>query len=76
MSQSYLNMLLGTPRAKDAGEAVANIQTPEDFVRKYERNEHKELDGEVKALRIYDILPSAIEKRLILERRDKEASYT
>ena len=75
MSQSYLKMLLGIPKAKDANEAVVNIQKLEDYVRKYEKNRNKELDEEIKVQRIYDILPVSIEQHLVLENRDKEASY-
>ena len=41
MSQGYVEMLLGIPRANDAGEAVANIQKLEEFVREYKHNKDK-----------------------------------
>ena len=67
--------MLGIPRAKDANEAVANIQKLEDYVRKYEKNKGTELGEEIKAQRIYDMLPASIEQHLILESRDKVANY-
>jgi hypothetical protein len=41
MSQSHLKMLLGIPKAKDANEAVTNIQKLEEYIRKYEKNKDK-----------------------------------
>jgi hypothetical protein len=61
MSQSYLKMLLGIPRAKDANEAVADIHKLEDYVRKYEKNRDKELVEEIMVQRIYDILLVSID---------------
>ena len=75
MSQCHLKMILSIARAKDANEAVSNIQKLEEYIRKNEKNRDRELDEEIKVQRMYDILPANIEKHLILESRDKEANY-
>ena len=76
MSQGYQKWLLGIPRAKDANEAVANIQKHEDHARKREKNKDEELDEEIKAQRVYDILPASIEQYLIIESRDEGQTTT
>ena len=75
ISQGYLKMLLGIPKAKDAHEAAIYTQKLEDYLRKHEKNEGKELGEGIKVYRIYDILPASAEQRLILESRDKQARY-
>ena len=44
ISQCHLKMIFSIPRAKDATEAVSNIQKHEEYIRKYEKNRDRELD--------------------------------
>ena len=52
VSQCHLKTILSIPRAKDAGEAVSNIQKFEEYIRKYEKHRDRELDEEIKVQRM------------------------
>ena len=46
-AQNTLKSILNIPRTKDAPEAVAHIQKPEELIRPYERNKDKDLDDDI-----------------------------
>ena len=74
-SQHYLKLSLAIGRAKNIDDARTKIQSLEDCVRKYEEAKGRKFDEELKVTRLLEILPSDVEKHLLLENRDKEMNY-
>ena len=48
ITQCHLKAALAIPRAKDATEAVSNVQRLDDLIRRYEKARNKDLDEELK----------------------------
>ena len=69
-AQGFMKRSLDILRAKTCA-----IQMLEELVRKYEEPKDKKYDNDLKLQRLYDILPTPIEQRLVLEHRDGSATY-
>ena len=74
-TQCHLKAILAITRAKDATKAVSNGQRLDDLIRRFEKARNKDLDEELKVQRMFDILPSTIERHLMLEHREKEPTF-
>ena len=74
-AQGFMKTSLEIPRAKTTSDVISAKQMLEELVRNYEEHRDKKYDNDLKLQRLYDILSKLIEQQLVLEDRNRSATY-